>query len=170
MPRTTPDLCCASLVHGYLSSAASITAGVPDASTLPKTRMDAGGAATVPNLVTTASERGGGTAHRRTVEVVLFLHALLRNTESDAPADANTLARTQSRDTLAGYMDTIERRLRDRDAFNTYLATLDSDDLDGFAILSMRVQAQQEIKRDEKAPMNALTLAIVIEFALAWAA
>lgn len=170
MPRTTPDLRAAALVHGYLSSDATITAGVPAAAALPKTRMDTGVAATVPNLVIGAAEAGQGTAMRRTVQVVVQLHALLRSTESGAPADAATLARTQTRETLAGWMDTIERRLRDRTAFNTYLATVASDDLDGFTILSMRVQAQQEIKRDEKSPMNALTLACVVEFAIAWAA
>lgn len=170
MSRPSPDHLCASLVLDYLSTAASITAGVPSAATLPKVLMDSGGTRSVPCLAVNGVESADSGGLQRSVNVVAMLFYLLKNTDSDAPADAASAARTISRETAAEYLDLIERRLRDRTSFNAWLATLDSDFLDGWTILKFHVQRQPAIEREKDQPVSAQTIALACQFTLAWAA
>jgi|GEM_PF-2208344 len=169
MSRASPDYLCATLIRDYLASAASITAGVPADSILPKQIMDSGETRKVPCLAINAAESGDSSGARRVVDVGVLLPYMLKSTDSNAPTDATSTARTISRATASQYMDLIECRLRDTAAFSTYLATLSEDTREGWAILRIRVRQQPAIQREKDQPTNAQTLALAVQFILAWA-
>ena len=167
--RSSPDLLCATLVRDYLATAASIAAGVPDNTALPKQIMDAGDTRHVPCLSINGAEAGESSGARRTVAVGLIMPYMLRSTDADAPTDAASLARTLTRAAASQMMDAIECRLRDADAFTTYLATLTEEAREGWSILRMRVRQQPAILRDRETHTTAQTLSLGVEFVLAWA-
>lgn len=175
MPRSSPDLHCATLIRDYLvydselDVTADVPARVPDATVLPKVIMDSGEQRKVPCLAINAAETGDSSGARRTVEVALLMPYLLRNQDADAPTDAVSQAQTLTRATASQRMDIIECRLRDDAAFNTWLATLSESDREGWSILRRRVRQQPAIQREKDQPAAAQTLSLGVEFVLAWA-
>lgn len=169
MPRLSPELKLATLIQGYLTSAASITWGIPAQTTLPIRVMDSGTKETVPMVIISAEESPTKAASgvRRTLTVMGTLYALLKNSDTDAPTDARSTDRPTTRAQAATWLQLIEDRLRDHDALDAYLASLSSDDLDGFTLLKITHLHQPRIER-EKEGHFALTLACAIEIHLAW--
>lgn len=167
MPRNAPDLFFADLVRDYLADAASVTAGVPDDDTVPKSVLDAGEVQKIPALVVTAEEAGQGTSYHRIIQVVCGLLLQNRATGSDAAADAASLAYSTPRDTAAQYLDAIESRLLDLSALSTYLGTLSESVRDGFVILKARRLPQPRLKREDNKP-DRLTLLCAVEFHILW--
>jgi hypothetical protein len=166
MARSTPDVTLAAIVLGYLQDAASITAGVPSQSTLPKFTMDTGKTAVVPCFTVVASE-GQSVGNKRILTVAGMLMAILRNADSNAPADSVSLAKSLTRDQAGQYLDAIESRLRDLSALNTYLASLSTDARDGWTILKIVCQGQPKIER-EKDGAHFMTLACALEITVFW--
>lgn len=167
MPRSAPDVTLAAIVLGYLQHADSITAGVPSDSTLPKQVMDAGKTPSVPVFTVVASENQS-TGNKRSLAIAGMLMAILRNADSDAPADSVSLAKSMTRIQASQYLDAIESRLRDLSAFSTYLQTLSTDTLDGWIIQKIVSQGQPRIER-EKDGASYMTLACSLEVHLVWA-
>lgn len=169
MARSTPSILAADLILGYLQHADSITAGVPNEDTLPKFRMDSGNTRPAPCLSLNGMESKDSNGARRTVTVVGLLPYLLRNSDATKPTDAPSQARTLTAATASGYLEQIEARLRDRDAFFTYLGALSESDREGWQIISYRTLKQPDIQRAEGQAPNEVTLALAVELTFAWA-
>lgn len=166
--RVTPDVFFAQTVLDFLSSSESIAWGVPDNTTLPKVRMDAGKKMGLPQLTINASE-GQNKSALRNVTVMGLLMARLRNSDADAPTDAASLAGTLTRDTAAGYLDLVESRLRNLPAFYDYLGTLTDEQRTGWKILKIVTRQQARVEREKEA-MHEMTLAHALEIHFIWSA
>lgn len=166
--RVAPKVFFAQTVVDFLSSSESIAWGVPDNTTLPKRRMDSGKKMGLPQLTITASE-GQNKGSLRMVTVMGMLMAVLRNSDADAPTDADSLSKTLTLDTAAAYIDLIESRLRNLPAFYDYLGTLTDAQREGWKILKIFTRQQPDIER-EKDGIRQLTLAHALEIHFIWSA
>jgi len=169
MARSTPSILATDLLLGYLQHADSITAGVPNATDLPKLRMDSGNTRPAPCLSLNGMESKDSNGARRVVTVVGLLPYLLRNSDASKPTDTPSQARTLTAATAAGYIEQLEARLRDRASFFAYLGALPEADREGWQIISYRTLKQPEIQRAEGQAPNEVTLAIAAELTFAWA-
>ena len=124
------DFYLATLFLDYLSHADSITAGVPDADTLPKQIMDAGLKPTFPSLVITASEQGSMGPRRTVLITVMILTWLKANDEGAADVEEQTTSLQAS-----AWIAKISARLRDREAFKEWHASLPTERTENLALL-----------------------------------
>lgn len=166
MPRLSPDYLFAKIIHGYLGTAESRTAGVPD---LPLVLMDDGKAERLPCLLVAGMEdKDSKTASRRVINVSTFLFYRLKNQDADAPTDAASLLQVTTRMHAAYWMDAVESRLQDRSALDAYIATLPEADRTGYTITAYRPESSDSVKRDKDDPGHSIVCNVRIH--LAWSA
>lgn len=164
--RPSSALYFAQLVLDYLAHADSITAGVPDADTLPKIVLDSGTLQTIPGLVITAEEINDSTHVKRVIQVVCALLYHNRATGSDAAADATSLARSTPFIEAARMHDLISSRLADVASFRTWLATRDTA-AEGVHVLHYRRLADPQLQREDK-PTPRHQLMTAVQFQAVW--
>jgi hypothetical protein len=117
------------LLDGYLNSAAARTAGMPATSVCPVLKMDSQADKPDPCLVITVEEQGEGRI--RQMQCLVTLHSQLDRSTTDA------------------YLDAALTRLRDRVAWETYLAATSIDLRTGYQIEAVSVPAAQSAKRED---------------------
>lgn len=167
MARPSPDYLMATLVHGYLGTEASRTAGVPTAAQAALHLMDDGKHMAVPQLLVAAVEdKESKTSARRVINVTVFLFYRLKNQEQDAPQDQESLRSVITREQASSWMDAVESRLRNLDAFMAYVAAQPEEKRQGWQLMAWRPEATAEIKRDDGTPGQ--TLAANVRIYLAW--
>lgn len=111
-------------------TAESAALDIPDA--LPRHGMDRGKDVIYPSLIIAAKEADGNTPAKRVLNVSCYLPTWLKAADANAADVPEQLTREQS----AGVQVAVENRLRDRESFYTWLATLDAERLKGWSIMS----------------------------------
>lgn len=166
MARSSPDLLMAQILHGYLDTAESRAQGVPAAADCELLLMDAGLAERVPAMLVAGTElKGKKSAGRRTVVVTVFLQALLKNQDADAPQDEESLAQVKTRPEVAVWLDAVESRLRDTTSLSAYMATLDASVKAGWTVMNYQPLGQEEMKREKEWMFSH---SCSVEITLAW--
>lgn len=152
---TMPDYHLAQLFRDYLSTAASITAGLPSLAILPRLVMDSSTEPQLPSLVVAAKEEGS-VGSRRTIDLSFLLLTWLKAADEDAAP----VAKQTSREQASEWLRLIDDRLRDVDAFNAFLAA--RTDLEGWVILKIlhRGAAEPMRNRDKRTVFYALQVRV----------
>lgn len=157
LAETTIDYFVAHLFHDYLSlthadwmalldlTPTTDTAALDIPDTLARASMDLGKSPVFPCLLTAAREATGNTQARRKVDVSCMLLTWLKATDDNAAEVAQQLTRAES----AQIQVAVENRLRDFDAFDAWLATLDAERRAGWQILGPLVIANAAPDRDK---------------------
>lgn len=174
LAEATIDYFVAHLFHDYLAlphedwmalldrAVTEDTAALDIPDTLARASMDLGKSPVYPCLLIAAREAAGNTQARRKVDVSCLLLTWLKAADEQAAEVTTQLTRAQS----AAIQVAVENRLRDLDAFDAWLATLDEDRLTGWNIISPLVIANAAPARDQKdhtinfATTISLTLAV----------
>lgn len=165
-PRPSAALYAARLMLDYLNDAASLTAGVPPESVLPKIVMDSGTLQTVPGVVITAQEVNGSSHGKKIVHVVFALLWQLRAAGDDAAADAASLSHSQDFITASRHLDLISSRLANLAAFRQFLQMRDVD-AEGVAVMHYHRLPDPALKREDK-PTSRRSLMCAVELQMLW--
>lgn len=147
LAETTIDYFVAFLLRDYLAlthadwmallerTPTSATALLDIPNSLPRYSMDRGKNAEYPSLLIAAKEAEGNTTARRTVEVSCILMTWLKATAAEGETAA-AVTQQLTRGASAAIQVAVENRLRDREAFNAWLATLSDERKAGWNIIS----------------------------------
>lgn len=174
LAQTTIDYFIATLFRDYLAlthaewmalldrepTSDSAALDIPDS--LKRYGMDMGKSPEYPSLLTTAREAEGNTQCRRTVDVSCILQTWLKATDENAAEVAEQLTRGESAAIQIG----VENRLRDLDAFEAWVASLDEPRRQGWQIISPLKLANASPQRGERKTIEfAVTITVVVAVA-----
>lgn len=148
LATTTIDLLIADIFREYLEDTAT---GQADAA-IAKELMDGIAEPTRPVIILTAKEEPVKSSPRREITLNPVLCTWAKSEEAGAAANENQTTRT----TASAIMAAIESRLRDADAFQTWLSALDSTRRDGWSILKITHEGQAPLMRPDASSRSVL--------------
>lgn len=131
---TELDLFAAWLFRDYLAAPASITAGIPADSSLPKDVMDMGRVPVLPSLLIAAKEQGSVGAMRVIDVSVMLLTWMAATPENEGDPEVAPVAEQTTTGEASAILAPIGRVLRDRAAFKAFLETLELERREDWAI------------------------------------
>jgi len=148
LATTTIDLLVADLFREYLEDTSTDQA---DAA-IAKDLMDGIAEPTRPVIIITAKEEPVKSSSRREITVNPVLCTWAKSEEAGAATNEDQTTRTQA----AAIMAALEARLRDADAFQSWLSALDSTRRDGWSILKIIHEGQAPLMRPDASSRSVL--------------
>lgn len=157
--QPTLDVHLANIIRGYLSTAASVTAGLPSTTVLPRVPVYEEKAKVFPLLVVAGAMQGEG--RRQRVNVVVALHARWLEAKKEGEVVA-----TPQRELHATWMRTVWELLHDHQALYAYIAALPEVDRTGWQLRRVWPGSVGVLTEDKEMSMEITPCSIALDIRL----